>query len=229
MEEIGSTEVQVKFGEWFEKGFNLYKENLGLLILASLIAVVLSAVTLGILLGPMMAGMILICLGLRDRREPRPEVGEVFKGFNYFLQSFLFVVVWGLALFIASFLLALVPCVGQVASLALVFAVQTLLMFAPYLIVDRNEGFWAASVESYEKVKTNFFPFLGFSVVVGIVGSLGAILCGIGVVLTAPVQACVIAVAYRDVFRGGAADVPEAAEEMDSGAGPKPPESEGAA
>ena len=30
--------AEVRFGEWFEKGFNLYKENLGTLVLASLIA-----------------------------------------------------------------------------------------------------------------------------------------------------------------------------------------------
>jgi mannitol-specific phosphotransferase system IIBC component len=39
--------VEVKFGEWIENGFNLYKNNFGILVLASLVAVVLSAVTVG--------------------------------------------------------------------------------------------------------------------------------------------------------------------------------------
>ena len=51
-------EVEVKFGEWIEKGFNLYKENFGILVLASLIAVVLSTLTVGVLAGPMFAGVV---------------------------------------------------------------------------------------------------------------------------------------------------------------------------
>ncbi|MBW2202607.1 MAG: hypothetical protein JRF52_00565, partial [Deltaproteobacteria bacterium] len=95
-------EVEVKFGEWIEKGFNLYKENFGILVLASLIAVVLSMVTVGVLAGPMAAGVILITLGLADKKEPKPEVGTLFKGFEYFLDSFLFVILWGIALFAVS-------------------------------------------------------------------------------------------------------------------------------
>jgi len=46
-------DAEVKFGEWIENGFRLYKENFATLVLASLIAVVLSAVTVGVLAGPM--------------------------------------------------------------------------------------------------------------------------------------------------------------------------------
>jgi hypothetical protein len=47
--------VEVKFGEWIEEGFNLYKANFGPLVLASLLAILLSSVSFGILTGPMMA------------------------------------------------------------------------------------------------------------------------------------------------------------------------------
>jgi hypothetical protein len=194
--------VEVKFGEWIENGFNLYKNNFGILVLASLIAVVLSAVTVGILAGPMFAGVLLITLGLFDKQEPKPEVGDVFKGFGYFLNSFLFIIVWGIALLIVSFLLALVPCVGQLAAIFVVYVAQTFLMFGLFLIVDENMDFWPASMESVNKVKTNFWPFLALSVVSSIIGSVGAILCGIGVVITAPIQACILTVAYREIFSG---------------------------
>jgi uncharacterized membrane protein len=192
--------IQVKFGEWFEKGFELYKTNFSILILASLIAVVLSGVTLGILAGPMLAGLLLITLGLFDKKEPKPEMGSLFKGFDYFLNSFLFVVVWGAALFVASMILQLVPCIGQLASLFLVFAAQAFLMFGLFLIVDMRMAFWPATVESYNKVKTNFWPFFGFSIVASIIGSIGAIACGIGVALTLPIQACILTTAYREVY-----------------------------
>jgi hypothetical protein len=41
--------VQVKFGDWMEGGFNLYKANFGTLVLASIFVVVISAITAGIL------------------------------------------------------------------------------------------------------------------------------------------------------------------------------------
>jgi len=204
--------VQVKFSEWIESGFNLYKNNFGVLVLASLIATVLSVVTVGILAGPMMAGVLLITLALFDKQEPKPDVGSVFKGFDFFLNSFLFVLVWGVGLVVVSFLLCLVPCIGQLAALFVIFAAQAFLMFGLFLIVDKQMEFWPASMESVEKVKTNFWPFLGFCVVVCIIGSIGAILCGIGVILTAPIQACILTVAYRDVF--GVYETPAVTEEM---------------
>ena len=195
-------EVEVKFGEWIEKGFNLYKENFGILVLASLIAVVLSMVTVGVLAGPMFAGVILITLGLVDKKEPKPDVATLFKGFEYFLDSFLFVILWGIALFLVSIVVGLVPCIGQLASIFVVFVAHALLMFGLFLIVDRRKEFWPASVESFNKIKPNFWPFLGFSVVSNIIGSVGAIACGIGVIFTLPIQACILTVAYRDVFGG---------------------------
>jgi uncharacterized membrane protein len=61
-------------------------------------------------------------------------------------------------------------------------------------------NFWPASMESINTVKTNFWPFFGLSAVASIIGSIGAIAFGIGIVLTIPIQACILAVAYRDVF-----------------------------
>lgn len=216
--------VQVKFGEWIEKGFNLYKENFGVLVLASLIAFALTAVSVGVLAGPMMAGILLITLALFDKKEPKPEVGDVFKGFGYFLDSFLFILLWGVGVLVVSLILAIVPCIGQLASLFLIYAVQTFLVFGMFLIVDKQTDFWPASMESINKVKPSFWPFLGLCIVAGLIGSIGAIACGIGVVLTVPIQACILTVAYRDVF--GKTDSTVAIEESqpsDEGQGDVPP------
>ena len=192
--------VEVKFGEWIEAGFNLYKDNFMTLVLASLIAWVLSVATFGILAGPMFAGLLLITLALFDKKEPKPEFKDVFDGFNYFLNSFLFIIVWGVAILVVSFLFALVPCIGQIAAILLVYAAQAFLMFGLFLIVDRQMAFWPASMESFDKVKTNFWPFLGLSVVSSIIGWIGSIACGIGVAVTGPIYACILTVAYREVF-----------------------------
>lgn len=200
----------VKFGEWIEKGFNLYKENFAVLVLATLIAVILSAVTFLVLAGPMMAGVLLITLSLLDRKEPKPQVGDLFKGFDYFLNSFLFVIVWGVGLGIIGLILFLIPCVGMLVAIALFVAAQAFLLFGPFLIVDKQMDFWPASMESFNKVKTNFWPFLALALVAGIIGGIGQIACGIGIVLTLPIQACILAVAYREVYSDAKAPADDA-------------------
>ena len=192
--------VEVKFGEWIEKGFQLYKENFNILVSTSLIAVVLSFLSFGILAGPMAAGIILITFGLFDKREPRPEVGTLFRGFDYFLNSFLFMIVLGIVPFVVSLIVGLVPCIGQLAFPFVALAAHALLMFGMFLIVDARMDFWPAIVKSFNTIKGDFWPFLGFAVVSTLIGLMGAIACGIGVVFTFPIQACILTVAYRDVF-----------------------------
>ncbi|MGD2186237.1 MAG: hypothetical protein PVI71_08920, partial [Desulfobacterales bacterium] len=72
--------------------------------------------------------------------------------------------------------------------------------FGLYLIVDKQMNFWPASRESIHTVKTNFWPFWGLSTIASIIGSIGAIAFGIGIVLTFPIQVCILAVAYQEIF-----------------------------
>ena len=102
--------------------------------------------------------------------------------------------------FAGSAMIASFPAVGPLAALFFAYAAQALLMFGPFLIVDRNMDFWAASKTSYHMVRTNFWPFLSVSAVAGVIGSIGALFFGIGIVITAPIQACIMAVAYETVF-----------------------------
>ncbi len=192
--------VQVKFSEWIEDGFNLYKENFKTLVLASIFVVVVSTVTAFILAGPMLAGLALVILGLRDKKGPKPEAGMVFKGFDFFVPAFLFIAVWGIGILIASVILGIIPLIGQLASLFVAYGAQAFLMFGLFLIVDRQMDFWSASQESINTVKTNFWPFFGLSAVAGFIGSIGAIAFGIGIVFTIPIQGCILAVAYREVY-----------------------------
>lgn len=197
-------DIQVDLGNWVKDGFDLYKDNFGILVLASLIAIVLSGATLGILAGPMCAGMILITLKLYDNGDEKAEIGDLFKGFNFFLQSFLFIIVWGILLFVPSAILCIIPFLGLFASICLQVAAGACLMFALFLIVDKKTDFWPASMESFNLVKTDFWPFLGLSLVAGILGYIGIIVFGIGVFLTLPIYFCIITVAYRKVFSGEA-------------------------
>lgn len=192
--------VEVRFGKWIEAGFNLYKNNFSTLVLAAVIGLVLSTVTVGLLAGPMIAGLVIMTLQLLRKVEPRPGAGRIFRGFDYFLNAFLFIVVWGIVILIGSFILALFPVIGQLLSLFFLYAAQAFLMFGMFLIVDKELNFLPATRESIQIVKTNFWPFFGLSAIASIIGSIGAVAFGIGIVLTIPIQVCILAVAYQEIF-----------------------------
>lgn len=217
--------TEVKFGEWIQKGFDLYtKGNMGLLVLVALVGMLISAVTMGILSGPMMAGTALITLRLA--RGQQAELNDLFKGFQFFLQSFLLYLVWGVILFVLTLVLGMIPCLGSILSIVVAYGIQTAVMFALFLIVDQGMEFWPAVMRSFEVMKTNIWPFLGFGVVATIIGSLGAILCGIGIILTLPAAMCIFTVAYLDVFEKAPITV-EAVEESSAAPSEAPTNSDG--
>ena len=193
-------QVRVDLGNWIKDGLDLYKNNFGILVLVSLIAIILTVATLGILAGPMGAGIVLITLRIYDNKDQDMEIGDLFKGFNFFLHSFLLCIVWGILLFVVSVILGAIPIIGTLASICVQVAAGACLMFAIFLIVDKQMDFWPASMESFNMVKMDFWPFLGFSIVASILGYIGIILFGIGIIFTLPIYFCIITVAYRRVF-----------------------------
>jgi uncharacterized membrane protein len=195
-----NAKITAKYGDWIQAGFNLYKENFVTLVISSLIAFVLSFVSFFILAGPLIAGLTIIGLGCLDKKEPKPEIGNLFDGFQFFLDSFLFVVVWGAVLIGISLLLGLILCAGQILSVFISITIGTLLLFGMLLIVDRKMSFWPASLESINFVKNNFLPFAGLMIISSAIGYVGILACGVGVIITMPLAICIPAVAYRDLF-----------------------------
>jgi uncharacterized membrane protein len=108
---------------------------------------------------------------------------------------------------VGSLLVGWFPVIGQLLSLFFVYAAQAFLMFGLYLIVDKQMNFWPASQKSIDTVKTNFWPFFGLAAIASIIGSIGALAFGIGVVLTIPIQICILTVAYHEIFDGARPDL----------------------
>lgn len=189
----------VKFSEWVQQGFDVYKANLPILILCALIAVVISVASVGILLGPMMAGMLMVALKLFDRVEPAPDVGALFQGFNVFVPALLYTLALTVISIVLSLVLSLLPCFGTILGIFLSSALQAITLFALPYIVEKNLDAVSAIKASIEQIKPAFWPMLGFTLVIGILSQLGAIACGIGVVVTLPLYFTSLAAAYRDV------------------------------
>lgn len=187
------SKVEVDFGGWIQKGFELYKTNFVTILLSTLIAGLLSSITLGVLAGPLYAGLFMVVLGLLDGQTPPAQPGDVFKGFQCFLPAFLVVlIVVGI-----SIVASIVPVLGPLVALA----VNVLFLFSIPLIADgRAREIGPALKMSIETVKQNYLPLLALALVSNIVAGIGVLACGIGVLVTMPLAVCIVAVAYRAHF-----------------------------
>ncbi|MEW6078143.1 MAG: hypothetical protein AB1724_10050 [Thermodesulfobacteriota bacterium] len=193
--------IEVPFGRWIEEGFSLYKANFKPLVLAAFIMIVLSSLTMFILLPPLTAGLILIILRIMDGETPPPGFGAVFNGFSFFLNALLFMLVWSGVCLLGMAVVGWFPVIGHLAAVFFSYALQALLVFGMFLIVDRKMGFWEASTVSMDTVKPGFWPFLGLTIVASVIGGIGAIAFGVGIALTLPIGFCILAAAYRDIFK----------------------------
>ncbi len=192
--------IEVNLGEWLERGFRLYRENMAKLIPATFVALVLTVVSVGVLAGPMLIGLIMIVLALMRHHDPKPEMIDMLKGFRFFVNAVIFVLGWGLVVSLGAMILLMIPGIGLLAVLFFIYAAQAFLMFGPFLMVDRELDFWTATLTSFHAVKSNFWSFLSVSAIAGVIGSMGCIAFGVGVVVTLPIQICILAVAYEAVF-----------------------------
>lgn len=210
-------DTNVDIGGWLREAFELYKAHLVTLLLANLLAFAVSAITAGVLAGPMYAGVAWVTLGALDRRSPAAQPADVIRGLQqFFLPAFLLSLVLLLPLAPLAVVTAAAGLVGHLVLAPLFTAgslvLGTLTVFAIFLIVDRGLDFWPAIAASYAIVRDRFWPMLGLVAVGGIVGAAGFAVCCIGILVTLPYPVCVAAVAYRHLT-GGAAPAAESPEQ----------------
>lgn len=138
----------------------LFVKDLAPLLIAALVAGALSVLSLGILAGPLFAGLYGMVIGrVRDGR--RPEVGDVFAGLARF---------WSYA----AAALALVVLVG-LASITIVggFVLATIWLYVLPLMVDRGLGVGEAMKASKDLVlQAGFWEHLALVVVLFVVLSV---------------------------------------------------------
>jgi uncharacterized membrane protein len=189
----GSNEV--KTGDWIKEGFDIFKDNLGEIWLFYIVGIVIlavaSAVTAGvgafILSGPIVCSLF---YGLfKKMRGGEVEIGEISAGFQVFVPAML-----------ASIVIGFFTAIGTCLCIIPGIIVAVLYMFTFPLIIEKKMDFWLAMETSRKKVMENLVGFVIFGVVTGLISIAGALLCGIGSLITVPIALCAIGVAYRDVF-----------------------------
>jgi len=185
------------FSACFSQAWETYKKNMLLLIGASFVASVLVSATIGILAGPILAGLMILILKILDG-DSSAKFEDIFSQFDTFKVTFLLCLAWGVGAYIVILILMLIPIIGTIASLLVSVAVSAFLLFAVLLAAEEKLDFMTASTRSFEILKANLWPLLGYTAVASILSSAGAIACGIGVIVTLPMFYLMMASAYRN-------------------------------
>lgn len=200
-------EKQIDIGVELGKGWDLYKANMGLLVVAGLIGMAVSGLTCGILGGPMGAGMFLIIRRLMQKDPVKPQAGDVFKGFDLFLQTFLCFLIISVASFVLSLVLNLIPFLGQLASMVVSMFSGSVMMWALMYVVYQKMTAVDALKRLLDGVTSGTFVMpLVFGLVACFLGGLGLIACFVGIFFTMPFAYCSLACAYETLYGDGSAE-----------------------
>ena len=169
------------FGYVLKKAGSVFIDDVVPLVLATLIAAALSIVTLGVLIGPMYAGLCsMVITRVRDGKSP--QAGDVFSCMDRFWSFLGASIVLLLAIGLAS-----VTIIGGVLLAAI-------WLYVFPLMVDRHMGVFEAMRASKDVVvRSGFWQHL---VLVILLVAIGAIGHGPLALLTIPFSVAVVLVAY---------------------------------
>jgi uncharacterized membrane protein len=198
--EILMADAAFHLDKHFSDAFALFKKHAVLLIIAGLVAAVLSAVTFGVLAAPLLVGLLLIIKRLLENDPQVPLVGDIFKGFELFVPAFLV----GLVAFLAGavgYVLNFIPLVGQLASLAIGMAVGPLASWALALVAYRRMGAIEAYTTVIRRIQAgDFWMPLLFALLASVIASAGSLVFMVGLLITVPFAVCLMGCGYREAF-----------------------------
>lgn len=187
---------EVNASDYVQKGWEMFKGNIGEFIGFTLICFAASLVSskmggFGSLLfsavaATLYAGYAIAAFRIMTGQEL--QFSDFFKGFNYFLP-----------LFLAGLASGILVAVGLVMLILPGIYLAIGYMLATFLVIDHGMEFWQAMETSRKIITKNWFAFFVFAVVLFLVNVLGALALGVGLLVSAPVTACATAIAYKEI------------------------------
>ena len=178
------TQVHVTAGRWIGAGWDVVKADLGNYILLTLLFFLLSSVPL--ISGALIAGIHIFTLKKLTGR--RADIGDLFRGFNFFLATLVATILIGVFTFI-GFLLLIIPGLIVIA----------MYKFTYLFIVDKRMDFWQAMQASHAVVRNDYFGFVWFVILAFLVNVLGCLCLFVGLFVTVPLTIAAVTVAYQEV------------------------------
>jgi hypothetical protein len=195
--DVATPQFLVQPGKYLREGWELFKQNLGGFIGFALVFFIINVILgylprigglISLALGaPLGAGFFVVSAKLMQRRTPVFQ--DFFTGFQFFLPLLLLSVISTL-LIILGFILLILPGIFLMVCY----------LFPSMLVIDRRLDFWPAMELSRRTVQTQWFGFFLFALLLILINLGGALLLGIGLLVSLPVSACAVAAAYADIF-----------------------------
>lgn len=161
-------------GTCVSAGINGLKKDPVTHIVTSLLIGIVGGVSAGVLTGPMMVGYMRMIK--REDEGTKAEIADVFKGFDDFVPALL-------AVFVSSIIVGIGFMLCVIPGLLIMALVPT----AAYLVAVGEKDGINAIKRAFDAIKANLLSSILCALVLGIVGSIGSILCGIGMILTLPI------------------------------------------
>ena len=169
------------FGYVLKRAGSAFIDDIVALVLAALIACVLSVITLGVLAGPLYAGLCNMVI-TRVRDGKRPAIGDVFSCMDRF-WTFLGASI----VLLVTIGLAFITVIGGILLL-------TIWMYVIPIMVDRRVGLFEAMGASKDVVmRGGFWQHLVLVILLFAIDAVGR---GPLALLTAPFSVAVVLVAY---------------------------------
>jgi len=202
-------DYEVNIGDYFSRGWEIFKQYAWAFVVFTLVTFLI-ALALSLLPSPLgmrasgdaaigggniLANILSPILGVgyyfvafQIMRNREYGFGDFFHGFKKFLPVFLTALISGILIGIGFVLLILPGIYLAVAYL-----------FAQLFVIDKNLSFWSAMEASRKVITKKWFSFLGLGLLLALVNILGLIILGVGLLVTIPFSACVVAAAYEDI------------------------------
>ena len=169
---------------WISEGWALVQADLGSYVLIALLFFLLSGVPF--IQGALIAGFHIYTIKKLGGRNP--EIGDFFKGFNFFLHTL-----------VASLLIGLFTFLGVLALIIPGLVIAAMYKFTYLFIVDKRLEFWPAMQASHNVVRHDYFGFTMFLILAFFVNVLGFLCLVVGLLVTVPVTFAAVTIAYKEL------------------------------
>ncbi|WP_135604959.1 YciC family protein [Methanococcoides sp. NM1] len=154
----------------FKRSWDVFKENIAAYVVATLIAFIGSIFIVTI--APLFYG--LAYMAVKGMGGEKVEINDLFEGFNNFVKSWVFFILFAIIVGI-GFMFLVLP--GIVLSILMIYALP--------LLVIRGYGVMDSIKESIEISKNNFVDTLVLAIILWVISAIGG-MTYVGSLLTTP-------------------------------------------
>ncbi|MGE5529076.1 MAG: hypothetical protein ACM3X6_08035 [Patescibacteria group bacterium] len=178
----------MEIGKVISRAFDLYFKNFAVLFVGMILAYLVGGITFGILMGPMLAGLVFVCL--KVLRGEKAEIGEVFSRFDKFVPTLILLILSGVVMGVL-FAICLIPVIGWLVGLVAWPAIGAMVVFSVCGIVDKNLDFSAAVKGAIDIVKAKPVEIWLLALILGVIS-------GICAIITAPIGILGLVMIYHE-------------------------------